>query len=269
MKKILLIGCGHMGSALLASWERSNQYSITVIDPIKNKDLTKKFKSKNIKILQSISRLENNLKFNYLILAIKPIDLSKVLSELSNYNFNSNIAVISVIAGKNISFLKKNFTNLKYFFRVMPNMPAAIGESMNCVVSNKINSKSKNNEIKKLFSHSGKTIFLKNENQIDMSTAISGSGPGFVFNIIDAMEQAAINLGFNKKIANILVSQTFKGSIDLLLRNKYSSKRLVSTVATKGGTTEAGLKVMKKNKLHKIFLDVAKASYAKAKKQGK
>ena len=82
------------------------------------------------------------------------------------------------------------------------------------------------------------------------------------------MEKAAINLGFNKNIATILVHQTFKGSINLLLENKMTAKELVNTVATKGGTTEAGLKIMKKNKIHKIFKDLTKSSYKKAKDQG-
>ena len=102
-----------------------------------------------------------------------------------------------------------------------------------------------------------------------MATAISGSGPGFVFNIIDLMENAAINLGFSSSISKSLVLQTFHGSISLLSKNKISAKDLVSKVATKGGTTEAGLNVMKKNKLQKIFNNLVKASYKKAKDQGR
>ena len=120
-----------------------------------------------------------------------------------------------------------------------------------------------------MFSYSGKTIFLQNENEIDKTTAVSGSGPGFVFNLMDAMQKAAMSLGFSKVTAELLVEQTFKGSIDLLSRSKMSAEELVKTVATKGGTTEAGLYVMKKNKIHKIFVDTLNTSYKKAKDQGK
>ena len=102
-----------------------------------------------------------------------------------------------------------------------------------------------------------------------MATAVSGSGPGFVFNLIDSFEKAAISLGFKKNIAKLLVLQTFKGSIDLLIKNKLTAKEMVQKVATKGGTTEAGLKVMKKNNIQKIFRDLTKVSYKKAKDQGK
>ena len=110
---------------------------------------------------------------------------------------------------------------------------------------------------------------MNNEDDIDMITAISGSGPGFVFNTIDAMEKAALKLGINKKIANTLVLETFKGSIHLLLDSNKSANELVKTIATKGGTTEAGLKIMQKYKFHKIFENLTRASYKKAKEQGK
>ena len=80
----------------------------------------------------------------------------------------------------------------------MPNMPAQIGQSMNCIVADKYVGNSNKIDVKKLFTYSGSTIFLDNETQIDKATAISGSGPGFVFNIIDGMEKAAITLGFKK-----------------------------------------------------------------------
>ena len=269
MKKILLIGCGHMGNALLASWVKSKLYLITVVDPIKHIPLKKKYKNKKIKILKNINNLDYNLKFNFIIFATKPIDLNSALKDLSQRTLNKNTIIISVVAGKKISILENKFSYLNNFFRVMPNMPALIGESMNCIVSNKNAKKLIKNQVLKLFSYSGKTIFLENENQIDMSTAISGSGPGFVFNLIDAMEKAAYKLGFNKKISKILVNQTFKGSINLLLQYNMSAEDLVNTVATKGGTTEAGLKIMKKNNLHKVFVELTKASYKKAKDQGK
>ena len=101
-----------------------------------------------------------------------------------------------------------------------------------------------------------------------MATAVSGSGPGFIFNLIDAMEKAAIKLGFKKNIAKILVLETFKGSINLILSNKKNAEDLVKTVATKGGTTEAGLKIMKKYKIHNTFIKLLESSYKRAKEQG-
>ena len=268
MKKILLIGCGHMGSSLLKSWIDTNKYNLTVIDPLKKK-LIKKYKTNKINFLEDILLLKKNDHYEFVVLAVRPTDLNRVLNALSIIKISKTSSIISVIAGKKIKIFKKKLINNKNFFRVMPNMPAAIRKSMNCIVSTKGVTKAKQKEVAKLFENSGKTLFLKNENEIDMATAISGSGPGFVFNIIDAMINAATKLGFEQKIANVLVSQTFKGSVDLFINGDLSAKDLVKKVATKGGTTEAGLNIMKKNKLHEIFVKLTRESYKRAKFQGK
>jgi len=269
MKKVLLIGCGHMGSALLSSWKEAKRYQLYVVDPIKYNLIKKKHKSKFIKTFKSVLFLPSNTDYDFVVLAMRPIDLDKALNSLVKIKFKNNISLISVIAGKKLKIFQNKLKNINNFFRVMPNMPASIGQSMNCIVHNKKINKMKINEVKQLFSYSGKTIFFKNENQIDMATAISGSGPGFVFNLIDAMENAATKLGFKKDEAKILVSQTFRGSTNLLINQNMSARDLVKMVATKGGTTEAGLKVMNNSKVHTTFIKLVKASYKKAKNQGK
>ena len=269
MKNILLIGCGHMGHALLKSWIKTDTYLLTVIDPIQYKSLNIKYKNKKISFYKNFKSLKKTFNFDALILATKPIDLETVLEELSNFQIKDKTSIISVVAGKKINLLKKHFNKIKNIFRIMPNMPASIGESMNCMVSNNGASKVKVNQVRKLFSHTGKTILLQNENQIDMATAVSGSGPGFVFNLIDAMEKGAKKLGFNEEIAKTLVIETFRGSVNLISSNKLSAEKLVNYVATKGGTTEAGLRVMKRNNIHKVFQEVFKKSYLKARQQGK
>ncbi len=106
MKKILLIGCGHMGSALLTSWIKSKKYSLTVIDPFKYKDLKKKYNNK-IKILKKISNLSKSINYDFVVFATKPIDLNKILDEFSNYKFLNQTVIVSVIAGKKINLFEK------------------------------------------------------------------------------------------------------------------------------------------------------------------
>ncbi len=268
MKNILLIGCGHMGNALLRSWLSTKSYNVIVVDNIKYNSLKKKYKNK-IYVSKSISLLKSLKKIDCIVLAVKPGDLNNVLNELSVFSFNSNVSLVSIVAGKKIMFLKKKLKNIKNLFRVMPNLPASIGQSMNCIVSNQNVDIIRKNNVFNLFACSGKTLFLKNENQIDMATAISGSGPGFVFNLIDAMEKSAEKLGFNKNISKILVSQTFKGSINLYLNSTSTAKNLVDEVSTKRGTTEAGIKIMNQYKFHKAFEELTKSAYNRAKKQGR
>ena len=123
----------------------------------------------------------------------------------------------------------------------MPNMPALIGEGVHCIYTNKSINKKEIKEIDKLFSLSGKTLFFNSETFIDKATAVSGSGPGFIFQLIDIMEKSAINLGFSKNTAKILINETFRGTLNLLNSNNISAEKMVETVATRGCTTEAGI----------------------------
>ena len=258
-----------MGVSLLTGWLNSNKYKITVVDPKQYKNIKNKFKNKNLKLFKSIDKIGKFIEFDIIIFAIRPVDLTAVLEELKYNKFKLNTIIISVIAGKKLISFSKKLNKLHKFVRVMPNMPALIGQGMNCIFANNNLLKQDRLVVKKLFEYTGKTIFFKNEKIIDMATAVSGSGPGFVFYLINAMERAAIKIGFSKKEAKFLVYETFKGSVDLLMNSKQESEKLVKNVATKGGTTEAGLKIMKKTKVPDIFIKVIKSSYERAKKQGK
>ena len=267
MQKIILIGCGHMGHALLNSMLNKKNL-ISIVDPKSYADLKKKIKNKKINIYKSLENISDLSTYDFIIFAVRPSELRSVFKELTNFSIKANAIVISVIAGKKIAIFKNNIPKVKKIVRVMPNMPALIGQGMNCMASNKFISKKDKREIESLFEKSGIVIWLRNENEIDMATAVSGSGPGFVFNIVDAMINSAKKLGFTNNVSKTLVYQTFKGSLDLLVQSKLEAYELVEKVATKGGTTEAGLKVMKQKKIHNIFSNVIKSSYERAKKQG-
>ena len=160
MKKILLIGCGHMGNALFVKWLSSNQYKLTVVDPIKYSSLKNKYnKNKRVHILKTISDVESISKFDFIILATKPIDLNNALRELLKTNINYQTTLVSIVAGKKIKMFQKKLNKKKNIFRVMPNMPAFIGESMNCITSSTNSSFVRRKEVNKLFSYTGKNIF--------------------------------------------------------------------------------------------------------------
>ena len=269
MKNILLIGCGHMGGSLMSGWSNSKNYTINVIEKKKYSVLKKRNRNKNIKFFKSINYINDQKNFDFIIFATRPLELTNVFKELKNINFNKKSIVISVIAGKKTEIFKNNLLNINKIVRVMPNMPALIGEGVHCIYTNKSVNKKEIKEIDKLFSLSGKTLFFNNETFIDKATAVSGSGPGFIFYLIDIMEKSAVNLGFTKNIAKILINETFRGSLHLLTSTNVSAEKMVETVATRGGTTEAGIKKMKINKVDKIFNQVFNAAYIRAKQQGK
>ena len=269
MNKVLIIGCGHMGSALLTAWQKLKLYKFTVVDPFNYKLIEKKFRSKKVIVKKSIQDLKNTSDYDLMVIAVTPQVIKSVLKEYKSFKLKKNAVIVSIVAGKKIDFFKKNLVYAYQVIRVMPNMPSLIEKGMSCLVGNKYVSKKNKIKTTNLFSKVGKTLWLSNENQLDMATAVSGSGPGYVFTILDAIEKGAINVGFSKKIANLLVLETILGSIFLKLKLGKSSKELANLIAIKGGTTEAGIKVMKKNKIYSIFSKTIKAAYNRASFLGK
>lgn len=269
MSKVLLIGCGHMGSALLDAWVDLKMYSFSVVDPFNFKILNKKYFKKKVKIFNETPTQSEIKKYDIIIFAVKPQVASKVISQYKNFKFKKNSVITSIIAGKKISFFKKNIKNSIQLVRVMPNMPALISKGISCLVSNKNFSKSNQKKINKLFLKVGKIIWLSNEKQIDMATAISGSGPGYVFTIIDAFEKASRKMGFTKNTARTLVLSTILGSTELMEQTKKEPYYLANSIAVRGGTTEAGITVLKKNNINKIMYDTFLAAFKKASKLGK
>ena len=269
MTKVLLIGCGHMGSALLNAWINLKSFSISVVDPINYNKIQKKYSKIKIEIFKKTPNQNQIKKFDIIIFAVKPQIAKQVISEYQDFKFKKNSVIGSIVAGKKISFFKKNIKNAIQIVRVMPNMPAIIGEGVSCLVSNKSTSKNNKKIINKLFSKVGKTIWLKNEIEIDKATAISGSGPGYVFTLIDAFEKASQQIGFPKNISREMVLSTILGSVKLMEKTKKEPSDLADSIAVKGGTTEAGIKILLNNKPHKIMYSTFLAAYKRASKLGK
>ena len=270
MSNVLLVGCGHMGSALIDAWQGLKSYSFIIVDPFNYKYLKKKYiKRNNIKILDNPPTQNQIKKIDIIIFAIKPEVSEKVLQNYKNFYFKKNSMIGSIIAGKKINFFKSNIKNSIQIVRIMPNMPALIGTGVSCFVANKHLSKGNRKKINDLFFKVGKTIWLKNEDQIDMATAVSGSGPGYIFTIIDAMEKASQKIGLSKKISRELILSTILGSTKLMEHIKKDPNELANSIAIKGGTTEAGIKVLNKNKINKIMYDTVLAAYKRASSLGK
>ena len=268
MIRVLLVGCGHMGSALLNEWINLKSHSLTVVDPLSYNSLRKKYYKSKLRFFDKTPNQNDIRKFDIIIFAIKPQIANKVLSEYRNFEFKKNILIASIVAGKKISFFKKNIKNATQIVRVMPNMPALIGEGISCLVSNKNISKNNKKTINDLFLNVGKTIWLKNEIEIDKATAISGSGPGYVFTLIDAFEKASQKIGFSKTIAREMVLSTILGSAKLMEKTKKEPNDLADSIAVKGGTTEAGIKNLQKNNPEKMMYNTFLAAYKRASKLG-
>jgi Pyrroline-5-carboxylate reductase len=160
MNKILLIGCGHMGSALLQAWSKQKNFSFDVVDPVNYKKINKKYVNK-IKAHKNLLDVKNLSSIDIVIFAIKPQITPSVLKQISFINFNKKTIFVSIVAGIKISFFNKFLRRYKQFIRVMPNMPAMINKGMSCLVASKSVSTRNKSKIDSLFLKVGKTLWLK------------------------------------------------------------------------------------------------------------
>ena len=200
--------------------------------------LKKQFKSNKINILKKAPNQKEMKTFDIIIFAVKPQNANDVLNEYENFELKKNVLIGSIIAGKKINFFKKRIKNTNQFVRIMPNMPALIRNGISCFVSRSKLSLSNKKKLNELFLQVGKTLWLKSENQIDKATAVSGSGPGYIFTLIHAFEKAAQKLGFSKSQSRDLISSTMLGSILLMQETRKEPNQLAKEIAVKGGTTD-------------------------------
>ena len=232
------------------------------------KKLIKK-KYNKVKAYKSLLEIKDLSSIDIVIFAIKPQMTKIVLKEISSFTFNKKTIFVSIVAGIKISFFNKFLKN-RQFIRVMPNMPALLNKGMSCLVANKTVTTKNKNKINSLFLKVGKTHWLSKEKDMNIVTAISGSGPGYIFLLVDAFEKAALKLGLNEKDSHELVYQTFFGSIELLFKNNNSALKLAQNIAVSGGTTEAAFKIfLDKKILHKTFEKAINAAYKKSIKLSK
>ncbi|MCK9594586.1 MAG: pyrroline-5-carboxylate reductase [Candidatus Omnitrophica bacterium] len=251
MNKIGIIGYGNMGSAIAESI--AAQYDILVFD----KDKTKAVKGPEIKAAADIRGLVN--KSEALILAVKPQDFEHALKELRGC-LRSQL-VISIAAGITTKHIEKVLGKVRVI-RVMPNLAAKIRESVTCLSRGAFASEDDLIFSQDLFSYLGVTRVVE-ENMMNAVTAISGSGPGYVFDFIDSnqidplnipehtrhdlmkrLERAGEAVGFNREDAAFLAAGTVNASLSVLRITKIAPGELAKQVASKGGTTEAALKVL-------------------------
>lgn len=247
--KIGIIGFGNMGSALGEQFK--TKYDILVFD----QDSHKTKNLAGIDVADNATDLIN--KVDIVILAVKPQDLGNLLEEIKN--FMKGKLIISIAAGITTDRIEKYLVNARVI-RVMPNLPARIAKGMICLCRGKSAEQEDLSFAEELFNNLGNTLVL-DEAMMDAATAISGSGPGYLYDwaegknieeikkyakdvFIPALTRAAQSIGFAPRQAQALAKVTVEGSIDFLEKTKLSTLELKKQVTSKGGTTEAGLKVL-------------------------
>ncbi|WP_424928077.1 pyrroline-5-carboxylate reductase [Amaricoccus tamworthensis] len=236
---LVLVGCGKMGTALLDGWLRQGlePNCFTVIDP-KPSDHLKNLAKDGL-------RLNAEMPPNpaIAVLAVKPQMMGEVLPQLSALCGGQTV-FLSIAAGTPISRFEESLGGNSPIIRAMPNTPSAIGEGITALVGNAQVDPGDLELADKLMQAVGKTVRLENENQMDAVTGVSGSGPAYVFLMMEAMTRAGVAQGLPEDLALELVRTTVAGAGALANSGDTKPEQLRINVTSPKGTTEAALKVL-------------------------
>lgn len=247
MKSIAFIGAGNMGEAIIKGLI-GNYADIDIgiyeIDINRQKILHKKYHTST---LNSYSDINN---FDCLVLAVKPQSFSNILPEL-NKIIDSKLVIISIAAGITISFIQKFFP-YNPIVRVMPNTPSLLGFGMSGIAYSENCSIQTKSLTQKIFTSLGEILEVP-EKLINPITAISGSGPAYFYLLADIFAKKAEKLHLNYNDALLLVSKTMEGAAKMLLKKHCCPDDLIKKVASKGGTTETALNVLRNSSLPDII----------------
>jgi len=260
--KIGVIGAGNMGQALVRGLVEKSVYpqNISIFDVDKKKLDTVK-KEAHVKIAKS-NRQCVSLS-DVVILAVKPQMIQEVVEEIAS-GLDKDALVISIAAGVPIAKIESYFKKPVSLIRVMPNMPALVGSGMSAFSLGKHATQKHRKIAEGILGAFGEIVQVP-EKWLDLVTAVSGSGPAYFFLLTEKLIEAAYEMGMKVDVAKKIVYQTAFGSGKVLMQSQEDPEVLIDRVASKGGTTEAALKVFQKQGLGKIVQDAVKAAYKRSK----
>lgn len=198
---------------------------------------------------------------NVIILAVKPITMKSILQEITPY-LPPHCLLISVAAGLNLPWFAKHCKTNQALIRTMPNTPSSVGLGAIPMLANKYCNDENKQQAETIFSKIGITTWAKTDEEMDALTALSGSGPAYVYSFLEALVNAGVELGLTESIAKSFAIQTVQGALKLAQNENLSLTELTTRVTSPGGTTEAALNI-----LHTQLKDLVLASMRAAKER--
>jgi len=261
--RLVIIGGGNMGGAILLALVKAKVFSpnnILLIEPDEEKRINLQ-KSSNCTSQADID--EKIREYNLLLIAVKPQASTPAMKLLAQWILPEQL-VISVMAGVSLETMQNALRQTK-LVRVMPNIPTLISEGMSIFFASSDVEKQEREWIETLFSACGKCLEAKDEDAIDAATAISGSGPGYLFYFAEQMTASAITLGFSEKDAQLLVQNTIRGATLLWETQQIPPETLRQQVSSPGGTTLAALNHFQEKNVGESIKDGIQMAYQRAK----
>lgn len=259
--RLLLVGAGKMGSALLEGWLRFGLQAknVVVLEPLPSPQISA-LAERGLALNPELGAAGN---VDAIVLAIKPQIAAEALAPLAPI-VSASTLVVSIMAGRTLRFLAGAVGGACALVRAMPNTPAAIGRGITVAVGLRA-SAAQRQLAHRLLSATGAVEWIEDELLMDAVTAVSGSGPAYVFLLAEALAQAGAAAGLPPLLAQKLARETVAGSGELLHRSPLDAATLRENVTSPGGTTAAALEVLTgKNGLAPLMRDAVAAATARS-----
>lgn len=260
--RIILVGCGKMGSSMMQGWLKNNLIeSAYILDPHGIPDELKG--SDKLTYTTAITDIDMS-SIDLIVLAIKPQIMESVCKNLAPH-VPQTTPLLSIAAGQSIASISKYFKENQPVIRSMPNTPAAIGKGITAAISSHTVSHETQVNVSNLLESSGQLIWLDDESQMDAVTALSGSGPAYIFHLIEVMTQSGVHIGLSEKNATQLARQTVIGAAHLAeAQSNTPANVLRENVTSPNGTTAAALEKLMDGRIQDIYDEALSAAKARS-----
>ena len=240
--KLILVGCGKMGGAMLTGWlDRGIVGDVVVVEPDAGSFAPFRDR-KNVYHAKSIDAITEHFTPDIVVFAVKPQAMDDVVPPYKRFN-RPTTAFLSIAAGTPVRYFEERLGRAA-IVRAMPNTPAAVGRGMTVLYSNASITPDQMAVCQSLMDAVGETAWIGDETLMDAVTAVSGSGPAYVFLLIECLEQAAVQAGLPKALAAQLARTTVAGAGELARQSSDEAAVLRRNVTSPGGTTAAALEVL-------------------------
>lgn len=242
---ILLVGCGKMGGALLKGWfaQGLSPVDIMIVEPAGRAAVETAEDHPALSVLTDASELPSDFTPDAIVFAVKPQAAADVIPTYARFAEGGTV-YLSIIAGMSLQKLQEILGSEAAVVRAMPNTPAAIGRGISVLCPAESVGPAQKRVCKVLLAAAGQTAWITDESDMDAVTAVSGSGPAYVFLLAEALTEAGISAGLAPDLAEQLAQATVSGAGALLEAETLSASTLRENVTSPGGTTEAALKVL-------------------------
>jgi pyrroline-5-carboxylate reductase len=265
--RIAFIGSGVMAEAMIKGLVGQE------LLPIQNIVASDRRPERDVELAESygIQTTEDNViaarERDILVLSVKPQDLSGVLEELGGGVIGPDALVLSIVAGATIQSITEGLGH-RAIVRVMPNTPAQVGMGMSVWTATPETGETQRKQAQTILAALGEEVYVDHEDYLDMATALSGTGPAYVFLVMEALIDAGVHMGFSRRVAEQLVLQTMRGSVEFARASHRHPVELRNMVTSPGGTSAEALYQLEKGGLRTVISKAVWAAYQKSRYLG-